>query len=100
VKPRGIAFGIMDSSFQWKTTKKVSHDIAGPLCFAGDYLAKNVLLPQAEETDVMILAGTGSNSYGLWSRHCSRDIPSFIAVDFDRKKVEKLSPRLEAFQNF
>ena len=100
VKPRGIAFGITDSSFQWKTTKKVSHDIAGPLCFAGDYLAKNVILPQAEETDIMILAGTGSNSYGLWSRHCSRDIPSFLAVDFDRKKVEKISPRLEAFQNF
>ena len=100
VKPRGIAFGIMDSSFQWKTTKKVSHDIAGPLCFAGDYLAKNVLLPQAEETDIMILAGTGSNSYGLWSRHCSRAIPLFLAVDYERKKVEKLSPRLEAFQNF
>ncbi|CAI8314183.1 MAG: Diaminopimelate decarboxylase [Owenweeksia sp. TMED14] len=97
VKPRGISFEALDSNANSKTTEDVTHDIAGPLCFAGDYLAKNIDLPQVEEGDLLLLSGTGSNSYGLWSRHCSRAIPSFFGVDFKNKKIEKLSSRLNLF---
>ena len=97
VKPRGILFEALDSNAKSKTTDTVIHDIAGPLCFAGDYLVKNIDLPYLEEGDLLILAGTGSNSYGLWSRHCSRSIPSFFGVDFKNKKVDKLSSKINLF---
>ena len=97
VKPRGISFKVLDSNANPRTTKKVVHDIAGPLCFAGDYLAKNIELPVAEESDLLLLTGTGSNSYGLWSRHCSRSIPSFFGVDFKNKELDKLSSRVNLF---
>ncbi len=97
VKPRGILFAVLDSNAKSKTSEKVIHDIAGPLCFAGDYLAKNINLPRVEEGDLLLLADTGSNSYGLWSRHCSRSIPSFFGVDFKNKKVDKLSSRINLF---
>ncbi len=39
-------------------TSSVKTDIAGPLCFAGDYLAKSVMLPRLEEGDVVFVLRT------------------------------------------
>ena len=55
------------------------YDIAGPLCFAGDYLARDVVLPKAEEGQWLCIDHTGANCYALWSRHCSRDVPAVWA---------------------
>lgn len=58
----------------------IPFDIAGPLCFAGDYLAHQVLLPaQVEEGNWLVIEDTGANTYGLWSRHCSRTLPKMLA---------------------
>ncbi|MEE2644749.1 MAG: diaminopimelate decarboxylase [Myxococcota bacterium] len=57
------------------------YDIAGPLCFAGDYLARQVPLPEAQEGDWLCVDHTGANCYGLWSRHCSRSVPAIWAWD-------------------
>ena len=57
------------------------YDIAGPLCFAGDYLARGVALPSAEEGEWLCIDHAGANSYALWSRHCSRDVPALWAWD-------------------
>lgn len=59
-----------------------SFDIAGPLCFAGDYLAHGVPLPAAVREDHWLLVDeTGANTYALWSRHCSRSVPKYMAFD-------------------
>lgn len=92
-KPRGIDFIILDNKLNRKIGNEEPYDIAGPLCFAGDYLIKNQSLPYVNEGDWMILLYTGSNSIGLWSRHCSRSIPKVFGVDFDQKKIELLSNR-------
>jgi diaminopimelate decarboxylase len=67
------------------------YDIAGPLCFAGDYLARNALLPEAEEDQWLCIDHVGANTYSLWSRHCSRDVPAIWA--WDGEKVTQWSPR-------
>lgn len=92
-KPRGLVFQTFSKDGRQKNSGIESFDIAGPLCFAGDYLIKNQPLNKPEEGDWLALLNTGSNSLGLWSRHCSRSIPKIFAVDFNRQTIELISER-------
>ncbi len=56
-------------------------DVGGPLCFGGDYIAKNIQLPKATAGEWLIIQDTGANSFALWSRHCSRAFPKIIGED-------------------
>lgn len=94
VKPRGLEFDVLDEG---AGRPKVRTDIAGPLCFAGDYLQKDVKLPKLEEGDSLLMLNTGSNAYALWSRHCSRTVPAIYGVDFDAKRLDLLSARFNPF---
>ena len=59
-----------------------AYDIAGPLCFAGDYLAHSIHLPALlQEGQYLFIDHTGANTYALWSRHCSRTLPATWAWD-------------------
>ena len=58
-----------------------TYDVAGPLCFAGDYIARGVELPQAHEGLWLSIDHAGANTYALWSRHCSRNVPAIWAWD-------------------
>ena len=73
------------------------HDIAGPLCFAGDYVLKAVNLPMLKEHDWLGVLGTGANTLGLWSRHCSRTIPKVIGFSRENNQIEILSERINPF---
>ena len=56
-------------------------DIAGPLCFAGIPSAR-AQLPQAiAEGHWLSISTAGANTYGLWSRHCSGNIPKYLCWD-------------------
>ena len=85
------------NTIEQRQTRGPVYDVAGPLCVAGDYLKKDLVLvhvPGASDVDkekvggivtpaagdLLVLLGTGSNSYGMWSRHCSRTIPKVIGV--------------------
>jgi len=69
-----------------------AYDIAGPLCFAGDYLAHGKALPAAlQEGQYLFIDHTGANTYALWSRHCSRTLPATWA--WDGNSVVKWSDR-------
>ena len=67
------------------------YDLDGPLCFAGDVIARSVVLPQLEEGDWVTIDGVGANTFGLWSRHCSRDVPAVVAIAAGRPTL--WSPR-------
>ena len=71
--------------------------IAGPLCFAKDFLNHNILLPKLNEGDGIMMLHTGSNAYALWSRHTSRTIPAMYGVDYQNKKIEQISERFNPY---
>lgn len=96
VRPRGIAWLPLRGG-QALMDAPVLTDLAGPLCFAGDYLEKGCMLPTLQEGDEMLLLGTGSNAYALWSRHTSRSIPATYGVDFAQRRLELLSERTNPF---
>lgn len=54
------------------------YNIAGPLCFAGDYLYYDIELPKLEEGDLFVMKDIGANTLSMWSRHCSREEPKFL----------------------
>lgn len=53
----------------------LKHDIAGPLCFGGDIVARQVDLPELKPFDFVVLLDSGANCFSLWSHHCSRKAP-------------------------
>jgi diaminopimelate decarboxylase len=97
IKPRGISFLTFNEKGILKTANASQYDIAGPLCFAGDYVTKNQLLQDPAEGDWIALINTGSNSIGLWSRHCSRMIPKVIGCNMNNQSLEVLSNRFSPF---
>ena len=90
--PRSFPLSIWNSSGKEYRGEKAAFDLAGPLCFAGDYLAHGALIdPSVQEGDYLVVDHTGANTYGLWSRHCSRSVPSLWA--WDGEKMKKWSHR-------
>ncbi len=55
--------------------------IAGPLCFAGDMVAKDLDLPDPAVGDLLLIRDVGAYTLGLWSRHCSRAIPQVLGYE-------------------
>jgi len=53
-------------------------NLAGPLCFSGDILAKGVNLPPAGEGDHIVIHDTGGYTFSMWSRYNSRFAPRII----------------------
>lgn len=59
------------------------YDIAGPLCFAGDFIGYDYKLPPLDLNDFILIEDVGANTFSLWSRHCSRLFPKVIAYSSD-----------------
>lgn len=68
--------------------------LAGPLCFAGDMLAREINLPKIEIGDWVIIQDTGAYTLSMWSRYNSRQVPKVIGyyqngVAFEVLKVRE-----------
>ena len=50
-------------------------DLAGPLCFGGDFIGRARSLPALEEGDIVAIRDVGAYTLSMWSRHCSRSQP-------------------------
>lgn len=87
-----LVFKVLDSAGIEKTGIKKVYNVAGPLCFAGDYLARNTELPTVNEGDWLLISDVGANTYGLWSRHCTRRIPKVLGIDL-QGRVSQWSAR-------
>lgn len=97
--PRDFELFVLNKNGRSKSKKEIcSHDIAGPLCFAGDYVLRGIVLPKIQEYDWLGITGTGANTLGLWSRHCSRKIPKIIGFSKEKNQMEILSERSNPFE--
>ena len=74
---------VLDSQGKPKSGSEQPITIAGPLCFAGDILARDVLLPPVETNDWIVIRDVGAYTLSMWSRHCSRGIPAVLGYDPD-----------------
>ncbi len=61
-----------------KGTDDLPYHLAGPLCFSGDILARNVVLPRIEEGDYLVIHDTGGYTFSMWSRYNSRQTPRIL----------------------
>ncbi|HYI13061.1 MAG TPA: diaminopimelate decarboxylase [Thermoanaerobaculia bacterium] len=70
-----------------------TYAIAGPLCFAGDLLEREVTLPRIEEGDYIVIRDTGAYTLGMWSRYNSRQIPKVVGYRNDGSEMTILKER-------
>lgn len=85
---------IVDKEGKLKTGKdKNRYIVAGPLCFGGDVIAKDLELPIVEEGDYVFIHDIGAYTLSMWSRYNSRQIPKVIGYRQDDKHFEVLKQR-------
>lgn len=70
-----------------KTLKE--YQIAGPLCFANDIVARDVKIPEACEGDYLVIHDTGGYTFGMWSKYVSRMFPKIIGKESNHYFVIK-----------
>ncbi|MEI7723953.1 MAG: diaminopimelate decarboxylase [Bacteroidota bacterium] len=76
------------------------YNLAGPLCFSGDIIAKDVFMPRVEEGDYIVIHDTGGYTFSMWSRYNSRQTPRIIGYREDRYEILKERESLEELQRF
>jgi len=82
-----------DSRGELKDGKTQEYMIAGPLCFAGDMLARNIKLPEMYSGDYILIHDCGAYTMSMWSRYNSRVLPKVIGYYNDGDKFEILKKR-------
>lgn len=83
-------FVVLDSRGVPREGEPVPCNVAGPLCFAGDLLARGRSLAPAQRGDLLLVRDTGAYTLSMWSRHCNRGLPASWGYRADG--VELLHP--------
>jgi len=74
-------FFVLDRDGRPKSGPARPVTLVGPLCFAGDVLARQVELPPVGAGDWIVIRDVGAYTLSMWSRHCSRGIPAVLGYD-------------------
>jgi diaminopimelate decarboxylase len=72
---------VFDPEGRPKSGPLTEWSIAGPLCFSGDFVARQRLLPPIEPGDVIAIRDTGAYTLSMWSRYNSRLAPAVYGFD-------------------
>ncbi|CEG37715.1 hypothetical protein F443_08357 [Plasmopara halstedii] len=70
------------------SSEYLCQDIAGPLCFSGDYLAKQLLLPPIHVGDFVVIHDTGGYTMSMFSKYNSRQVSSYFAYSANCQSVK------------
>ena len=81
---------------------KNRYNLAGPLCFAGDILARDMDLPPVDEGDWIVIHDTGGYTFSMWSRYNSRQTPRILGYINNSEQFQILKEResIEDIYNF
>jgi diaminopimelate decarboxylase len=72
----------------WKTERGDEIvDVVGPVCEAGDFLAKERALPRAEPGELLVVMSAGAYAFAMSSNYNSRRRAAEVMVDGDRFEV-------------
>jgi diaminopimelate decarboxylase len=94
-------YSLFDKSGNLKSGKDMNpYTLAGPLCFSGDILARNVVLPSAEEGDYLVIHDTGGYTFSMWSRYNSRQTPRILGYSGDDFSILKERESFEELAGF
>lgn len=91
---------VLDSSGELLESDQQSYTVAGPLCFGGDFLTREVSLPKVKEHDLLIIHDVGAYTLSMWSRHCSRFTPKVVGVKQNAVKIIKQRETIEKLMAF
>jgi diaminopimelate decarboxylase len=67
-------------------------DVAGPLCFTGDLLARERQLPHMTPGDHVVVHDAGAYTLAMWSRYNSRRAPAVYGYEGDPPAIKLLKP--------
>lgn len=84
---------IMTKDGEFKSGNEENCVIGGPLCFAGDVIAKEILLPKAEVGDYLVIHDVGAYTLSMWSRYNSRQMPKILGYFNDGEEFLLLKER-------
>jgi diaminopimelate decarboxylase len=85
---------VVDKDGKLKTgTDTNKYMVAGPLCFAGDVIARDLELPFVEEGDYILIHDAGAYTLSMWSRYNSRQMPKVIAYSIENDLFEIIRER-------
>jgi diaminopimelate decarboxylase len=85
---------VVDKNGNLKTgTDTNKYMVAGPLCFAGDVIARDLELPVVEEGDFVLIHDAGAYTLSMWSRYNSRQMPKVIAYSIENDLFEIIRER-------
>lgn len=86
-------FSVLDRAGLPKRGESAPITIVGPLCFQGDILARDLLLPHIEEGDSLVVHDAGAYTLAMWSRYNSRQMPLVVGYEDDGETMVVLRKR-------
>lgn len=69
---------VLDGDGALSDNGEVPITVVGPLCFGGDILTRDRKLPEPREGDLVVVRDVGAYTLSMWSRHCSRGLPTVL----------------------
>ena len=71
---------VFDAHGDPREEAKSPWDIAGPLCFSGDLIARQRPLPDIQSGDIVCIEDVGAYALSMWSRYNSRRSPAVYGL--------------------
>ena len=71
-------------------------DVVGPVCESGDFLAKNITLPQTEHDDLLVVHSSGAYGFVMSSNYNTRGRAAEVAVEDGKSRLIR---RRETFED-
>lgn len=69
--------------------KEILVDVAGKCCESGDIIRKDVLIPNVESGDIMLVYATGAYNYSMFSNYNNMLKPAVILVGSNVKVISR-----------